>query len=162
MMNADYIQYESLIAARDAAYWAYLSMIGTWVSAIATLIAAAVAFWAIRGWRVQEEAHELKEFRICAYNFHNAMVCVPEYNSDGLNELQSLAVQNTFNALNEIYMSTLKMHSKKTRGMASDVFGQFHSVYSKYRSGEISNFEAQEEILKIRTHEPLLGIGLKE
>ena len=161
-MNADYIQYESLIAARDAAYWAYLSMIGTWVSAIATLIAAVVAFWAIRGWRVQEEAHELKEFRISAYNYHNAMIRVPEYNSEDLDELQFIAVQNAFNALNEIYMSTLKMHSKKTRGMASDIYSQFDSVFSKYREREISNFEAQEEIAKIRTHEPLLGIGLKE
>ena len=50
-MNADYISYESLVAAREAADWAFWSMIGTWLSALATLFAAIIAVLAIRSWR---------------------------------------------------------------------------------------------------------------
>ena len=48
-MNAEYISYESLIAARDAAEWGFWSMIGAWVSAMATLTAAIVGFGGIAG-----------------------------------------------------------------------------------------------------------------
>lgn len=44
-MNADYISYESLVAARDAAKWAYWSMIGTWVSGLATFLAVLVSLY---------------------------------------------------------------------------------------------------------------------
>ncbi|HII0005402.1 TPA: hypothetical protein ACYX6I_000445 [Klebsiella variicola] len=45
MMNADYISYESLVAARDAAKWAYWSMIGTWVAGLATFLAVLVSLY---------------------------------------------------------------------------------------------------------------------
>ncbi|HHA1437504.1 hypothetical protein N8Q41_22320 [Enterobacter hormaechei subsp. steigerwaltii] len=38
-MNSDYISYETLIAARESAYWAKLSMYGTWFSGVATFLA---------------------------------------------------------------------------------------------------------------------------
>ncbi|HDR2706482.1 hypothetical protein [Enterobacter mori] len=38
-MNPDYISYEALISARETAYWAKLSMYGTWFSGVATFLA---------------------------------------------------------------------------------------------------------------------------
>lgn len=42
-MNTDYFSYETLIAARDSAYWAKLSMYGTWFAGAATFAAVLVA-----------------------------------------------------------------------------------------------------------------------
>ncbi|AWX76226.1 MULTISPECIES: hypothetical protein [Klebsiella pneumoniae complex] len=44
-MSPDYISYETLIATREAAYWAKLSMIGTWFSGIATFLAVITSLW---------------------------------------------------------------------------------------------------------------------
>lgn len=152
----------ALDAAQKSAEWAYWSMWGTWLSAIATLIAAIVALWAIKGWREHEEALELKEFRVTAYNYHVSFIRAPERNSDDLDEREFLAVQRTYDALNEVYLSTIKMHSAITRGSASLVYTQFSDVQKKYIAGEITKGEAEQEVLKIRQHESLLGIGLKD
>jgi len=42
-MNADYISYETLVAARESAHWAELSMYGTWFAGFATFAAVLVA-----------------------------------------------------------------------------------------------------------------------
>lgn len=44
-MNPDYISYETLIAARESAHWAKLSMIGTWFSGVATLLAVITSLY---------------------------------------------------------------------------------------------------------------------
>lgn len=44
-MSTEYISYESLIAARQSAQWAFWAMIGTWVSGIATFLAVAVSLY---------------------------------------------------------------------------------------------------------------------
>ncbi|HEJ8267974.1 hypothetical protein ABK686_06240 [Klebsiella pneumoniae] len=44
-MSPDYISYETLIAAREAAYWAKLSMLGTWFSGIATFLAVITSLY---------------------------------------------------------------------------------------------------------------------
>lgn len=44
-MSPDYISYETLIAARESAYWAKLSMIGTWFSGVATLLAVITSLY---------------------------------------------------------------------------------------------------------------------
>ncbi|HBR4257287.1 TPA: hypothetical protein L9U77_005054 [Klebsiella pneumoniae] len=162
MMNADYISYESLVAAREAADWAFWSMIGTWLSALATLFAAIIAVLAIRSWRKHEEALELKEFRVSAYNYNVALIRAPLYNSDDLSEHDFVAVQKTYFALNEFFVSTVRMHEKIARGKASLVYQKMANIQSRYIAGDITNQQADKEVLKIRTHDPLLGIGLKE
>lgn len=161
-MSPDYISYETLVAARDAADWAFWSMVGTWVSGVATLFAAMVAAWAVSGWRKQEEAIELKEFRVTAYGYHVSLIRAPHINSNKLSQQDFLAVQQTYYALNEFYVSTVRMHSKSTRNKASIVYQKMSDVQTRYISGEISNEDAAEEVLQIRNHEHLLGIGLKE
>ena len=49
-MSPDYISYETLIAARESAYWAKLSMLGTWFSGVATLLAVITSLYiALKG-----------------------------------------------------------------------------------------------------------------
>ncbi|WP_148250572.1 hypothetical protein [Raoultella terrigena] len=44
-MSAEYIAYESLVATRAAADWAFWSMIGSWVSGVATFLAVVVSLY---------------------------------------------------------------------------------------------------------------------
>lgn len=44
-MAVDYTSYESMLAAREAANWAYWSMIGTWFSGVATFMAVVVSLY---------------------------------------------------------------------------------------------------------------------
>lgn len=44
-MNADYIAYESLVATRNTAEWAFWSMVGTWFSGIATFMAVCLTLY---------------------------------------------------------------------------------------------------------------------
>lgn len=135
----------ALDAAQKAADWAYWSMLGTWVSAIATFIAAGVALWAITGWRKHEEAIELRDLRVTAFNYHTSLIRAPEKNSRSQNEHDFLRVQQTYNALNEFYVSTLKMHSAISRGKVSEVYEKFADVQRQYIDGTLTNEEAEKK-----------------
>ncbi|GER63392.1 hypothetical protein NMCA_23300 [Enterobacter ludwigii] len=160
-MDEKVMALSALDAAQKSAEWAYWSMWGTWVSAVATILAAGVAVWAIKGWKKHEEALELKEFRVMAYAYHVSLIRAPEKNSDNLNELEFLAVQNTYNSLDNFYLSVIKMHSKITRGKASLVYQRLANIHEDYIHGHKTSDEAQRAVLQIRQQEPLLGIGLK-
>ena len=44
-MDANQIAYESLIAARESAQWAYWAMLGSWASGVATFLAVVVSLY---------------------------------------------------------------------------------------------------------------------
>ncbi|EPJ7319059.1 hypothetical protein R4R82_001146 [Enterobacter asburiae] len=48
-MDANSISYESMIAAKEAATWAFWSMIGTWFAGIATFMAVLVSLYLANG-----------------------------------------------------------------------------------------------------------------
>lgn len=158
IMNAEYISYESLIAARDAAEWGFWSMIGAWVSAMATLTAAIVGFLAINVWRKQEEAKELKDFRVAAFRYHNSLIFAPQYMKVKENDSHMARAKNVFDEHQNLYVSTLMMHDVRTRGHASRILNNISDIYKRYRDSEISNHEAHEEIMQIIKTEPLFGM----
>jgi len=158
-MDEKVMAFATLKAAQDAADWAYWSMLGTWLSAIATFLAACVALWAIKGWREHEEALELREFRIKGYYYVISLMRAPEINKKSLSELEFLAVQQTFNTLNEFYLTTVKMHSYDTREKASVIYNKIADIQNEYIDGKITSGEAEEKVADIRLKEPLFGIA---
>lgn len=44
-MSENYISYETLVATRESAQWAYWSMVGTWLSGIATFLAVVTSLY---------------------------------------------------------------------------------------------------------------------
>lgn len=50
-MDADLISFETMIATKEAAKWAFGAMVGTWVAAIATVVALIFARQALKTWR---------------------------------------------------------------------------------------------------------------
>lgn len=161
-MDEKVMALSALEAAQKATEWAYWSMIGTWASAAATFLAAFVALWTIKGWRAHEEALELRELRVTVYYYQVSLIRAPERNSNELNEREFFAVQKTYDALSEFYLSTIKMHSAENRGRASLVYEQLAEVQEKYISGQLTKGEAEQAVQIIRLKEPLLGVGLKD
>lgn len=157
-MNADYIAYETLVSAREAAKWSYWSMIGTWISAIATLSAAVVGLFALNGWRKQEEAKELKDFRVAAYSYGNSLIFSPEYIHLINSQQDLIAARNVYDEFQRLYLTTLSMHDIKKRGMSSKIFNDISEIHKKYIKSEMTNMEAHDAVMLIRKTEPLLGI----
>lgn len=157
-MNAEYISYESLVAARAAADWAFWSMVGAWISAIATLAAAVIGFYALNGWRKQEEVRELKEFRVAAFRYENALIFAPKYMTVEISEQDRNAAKNAFEEHKKLYASTVMMHRVKTRGDASRIIRNITDIQRKYMRAEIDNMEAHKAVMHIIQTEPLLGM----
>lgn len=157
-MNAEYISYESLVAARAPADWAFWSMVGAWISAIATLAAAVIGFCALNGWRKQEEVGELKEFRVAAFRYENALIFAPKYMTADISEQDKKAAKNAFEEQKNLYASTVMMHRAKTRGEASRIIKNITYIQRRYMRAEIDNMEAHKAVMDIIQTEPLLGM----
>jgi len=63
------------MSADTIAFW---SMIGTWFSGIATLVAAIAAFRALGTWKEQERIKDLKELKSSIFNYRNILIEMPE------------------------------------------------------------------------------------
>ncbi|HEY3982479.1 hypothetical protein [Cedecea sp.] len=156
-MDADLISYESMLAARDSANWAYWSMIAAFFSAGATLLAAIIAFLTINSWRHQARAQEVRNFILAVYNFHNVMIRAPELQAG--KELEGLDYElcmQTYKALSSVYEANLMIQSAKVRGKTATLFSQLSDVQIQYRKYELTRDEAVKKILEIRTSSPLL------
>lgn len=160
-MNAEYISYESLLAARVAADWAFWSMIGAWISAAATLLAAIAGFFALNIWSKQEEVRELKDFRVAAFRYNNALIFAPTYMNVKENDSHLATARTVYDEHQKLYVSTLMMHDVKTRGNASRILNEISEIYKRYRDSEISNMEAHAEVMKIIKTEPMFGMCKK-
>lgn len=160
-MNAEYISYESLLAARSAADWAFWSMLAGWVAAIATLIAAVIGFLAINAWSKQEEVRELKDFRVAAFRYHNSLLFAPTHMNEKKNNSHMAMANIVFDEHQNLYVSTLMMHDVRTRSEASRILNRITDIYKRYRESEISNQEAHDEIMHIMMTEPLFGMCKK-
>lgn len=155
-MDANYIAYETLVANRAAVEWAFWSMLGTWASVFATIVAAVVAGIAIFGWKRQEEAIELKNFRVSIYHYHSSMIRAPERNLPELDQISFIGLNETYNTLSAVYISTLMMHRRKTREEASTIFNELAEIQLEYTSGKISNHEAEAKINHLRKNKRIL------
>ncbi|HFO2762568.1 TPA: hypothetical protein ACHJKB_005568, partial [Klebsiella variicola] len=79
-MSPDYISYETLIAAREAAYWAKLSMIGTWFSGIATFLAVITSLWIALRDRMPFIRGRVRYGRIITEDIDKPIICVTVIN----------------------------------------------------------------------------------
>ncbi|HAT2743912.1 TPA: hypothetical protein I8372_001480 [Citrobacter farmeri] len=158
-MDSNYIAYETLVANRAAADWAYWAMMGTWASVFVTMVAAGVAGIALFGWRKQEEASELKNFRVSIYHYHSAMIKAPKMIHSGLDQISFIGLNETHNALTAVYISTLMMHRRKKREEASGIYSELADIQSEYTNGKISSEQAEKKIQHIRQNKKILVLS---
>ncbi|BEN58543.1 MULTISPECIES: hypothetical protein [Serratia] len=76
-MDADFISYESMLAARDSAKWAYWGMIAAMVSALAMLATLFFAHKALSTWREQEKAKVKLDFRMAIKQLKASLLFMP-------------------------------------------------------------------------------------
>lgn len=101
-MNADLISFESMVAAKDSAQWAFWAMVFGGVSALATLVttivaivAAFVAFKSMNAWREQEKINQLTRLKRAVFAYRAELEFLPvkheEHRSSGFfNKMKSL------------------------------------------------------------------------
>ncbi|HHE8443874.1 TPA: hypothetical protein ACPFQA_003351 [Citrobacter braakii] len=103
-MDANYIAYETLVANRAAADWAFWSMIGTWLSGIATFLAVITSLYialrnpkAFIGGRVrlgrmfsEVDDKEVVWITVVNKSLHSIRIKAIFWVVDGENELQQL------------------------------------------------------------------------
>ncbi|HID8210474.1 hypothetical protein [Serratia ureilytica] len=76
-MDTDLISYESMLAARDSADWAFWGMIAAIVSALAMLVTLFFAYKALSTWREQEKAKVKLDFRIAIRHLRSSLLFMP-------------------------------------------------------------------------------------
>lgn len=76
-MNAEYISYQSLVAAREAANWALGTLIATAISTLATVITLIFAYRALSTWRDQEKTRVKLEYRNSIAKLKSALMFMP-------------------------------------------------------------------------------------
>lgn len=134
------------------------SMVAAWFSAIVTLVAAVAAIWALKGWKKQEEAKELKNLRVSVYKYNASLIFAPELINKQLSDEELNSTKKVYDALQDIYIATLMMHDRNTRGGASSIYSSICNIHDKYTKGEITNKVAHDKVMKVRNSEPLLGV----
>lgn len=127
-MNSDYIAFESMLAARDAANAAHWSMVATWIygisaliGSIATLGAVFVAYKTMDSWRSQEDLKERKQLKAALVLYRNTLTKMPEIMmfSNPLRERLSLSLND---AADKIYLHTVVLEEDlNADGLGKDI-----------------------------------------
>ncbi|MEH4615083.1 hypothetical protein POY37_16585 [Klebsiella pneumoniae] len=76
-MDASYIAYETLVANRNAAEWAFWSMIAAFISGTASVVTLIFAYRALTTWRDQEKTKVKMEFRLAIKQLRVAFLNMP-------------------------------------------------------------------------------------
>lgn len=157
-MDADLISYESMLAARDSANWAFWGMVASFCSVFATLFAAAVALKTISSWKYQARSQELKNFSLAVYNFQLSVIRGPEVEKGKqLNQDELEQIMHTYDALGAVYAATIMTHDTAIRAQTSTIFAKLAEIQEEYSEGKMSRNAAVDKIVKIRITDPLIS-----
>lgn len=102
-MDSDLIAMEAMIATRESALWMFWSMIGTGVTALATLVAASFAWKALSVWQHQEKRSERKALKVALVNYRNVLIKIPSRLVPG--PAHAVHAFELCDAMNKIYES---------------------------------------------------------
>lgn len=149
-MDADLIAYESMLAARESAQWAYL---GLWISfsaAVATFLATAAGVAVVFGWRNQEAFKDKKAFVFSVLKLQQTIGLGPntyQLTFEPVPETHPFS-KLTF-TLHQVYENTLTMAKKKDRVKAKQIYLLLNDVYESLCKGKMDREGALDRILRI-------------
>jgi hypothetical protein len=160
-MDADLISLEAMLAARDAADWAFWTMLATLSSAFATLFAACVALYAIGGWKKQEKTREIKQLKLSIFRFQMKVLHSRPFFSNGIKgEDEVNETMQLLKELDVVYECTITMHNYKLSEQASLIYSDLICSFNDYAAGKISQDEMLDAIIQIRLDNPLLNSSI--
>lgn len=77
-MDADIISYESMLAARDSANWAYWGMVAVWISVPVSVLTFVLACIALNTWKKQEKLRVKKDFKASLFQLRTLLLYMPD------------------------------------------------------------------------------------
>ncbi|HGM5416863.1 TPA: hypothetical protein ACKP1J_001212 [Serratia liquefaciens] len=77
-MDTDLISYESMLAARDSASWAFWGMVATWSSLVVSVLTLVLAYLALTSWKKQEELKVKQNFKESLFQLRSLLLSMPE------------------------------------------------------------------------------------
>lgn len=129
-MDANYIAYETLVASRAAALWAFWSMVGTWVSGIGTILAALFAAFSVNSWRKQDKAKSRREVKVALLKYSYALSDFPlKENDDNYLENRLKIYQALGNCVEKIVLCEDKKFLRKYINVK---FSELQCVHREY------------------------------
>ncbi|WBM69142.1 hypothetical protein OH773_13200 [Buttiauxella sp. WJP83] len=153
-MDADFISFESMLAARSSAEWAYWQMWISLFSTFATFLAAVVALVTVSSWRKQESLKDKKVFILSVNRFQQTIGLGPH--TYLLEDIPTNDESHPFwkltNTLLTIYENAVTISSKKERKKAEAIYLLLSEIYESLHQGEIDRDAAVKKILEIRTN----------
>lgn len=142
-MDADIISYESMLAAQDAAKWAFLTMLGTCASAVATTIGVAVAICTLFSWRKQYVETLKDNFISSLVNYSTSLNYLPnEMDQTSSDVIANCAyLSEYFHILQKEWTLLKRTMSKSGRGQRyisewQDDLHKFIDIHNKYIFGQ--------------------------
>ncbi|NDJ58045.1 hypothetical protein GWD52_13760 [Enterobacteriaceae bacterium 4M9] len=145
-MDADIISIETMIATKQAAQWAFYSMLAAVASAGITGVTAWIAKSALNSWREQESVQEIKNFINAVYAFTNSFIDAPESMAPHIklssqDEKKSLIV---FEKLTFMSVCLSQMTNAQKKALAAQVYLDMAEINKKYREGKQDALESIE------------------
>lgn len=129
-MDANYIAYETLVASRAAALWAFWSMVGTWVSGIGTILAALFAAFSLNSWRKQDRAKSRREVKVALLKYSYSLLDYPLVKgSEHYLENRKKLYQALGDCVEKIILCEDKKFLKKH---VTEKFSELQSVHREY------------------------------
>ncbi|CAI2449111.1 Uncharacterised protein [Serratia liquefaciens] len=160
-MDADLISYESMLAARDSANWAFWGMVAAFCSTGVTLFAAIVAYRAISVWKLQDKAVEIKKLKLSVFRFQMKITFSRNmFASSNKPQHQVDEAFSILKSLDEVYEGTLTFHNKVLRNQASEIYNEISLLVYDYLQGKINNQIIIDRIVEIRKEDKLLNTSL--
>lgn len=122
-MDTDSIAYASMLVSKEAANWAFWSMIAATIAAVASLvtsivtgIAALVAYRTMNAWRQQEDLKEKKLLKTALVKYRHVLVRMPNRMCESNEKWKELSRQLE-DAANEIYYPLVNLERDLHEGL---------------------------------------------
>lgn len=151
-MDADFISFEAMLAAKDSAQWAYWGMWIALFSAITTFFAMVIGGITIFSWRKQEALKDKKAFVLSVLKFQKTVGLGPEAyqlcsvpDNDPSHPFWTLT-----HSLTDVYEAALLMTAKKERAKATRIYTMLDEIYESLHQGRINSRTATARILAIQ------------
>lgn len=116
-MDSDIISYESMLAAKESAYWAMHAVIAAWGSLALAFITLGVALYAMNTWKSQEKVSAKREIKKAAGKLYVEIRLMPEqFNKNNITNGQAVSKSPNFQVLvkpqNQSFIDEWLMHEK--------------------------------------------------
>ncbi|WP_212768472.1 hypothetical protein [Pectobacterium versatile] len=128
------------------ALWA---MLGTWASAVVTLVAVFVAVKTLSAWKTQEKIKELKELKFALISYRNLYAFSPSKLTPEVPDTHQVQVVfSLHDAMNRIHAVVTVMEENLLDGFIGKKFMSLMDKHNAFVAGQIDKDEIVREVIE--------------